>query len=189
MNRSGVVKATIVGHSTGAQVAASLARRHPGAVEHLVLVGPTGDPRAPSAPAVIGRWFAKAPSEPLAFNALACREPVGLGVRRMLATLRAALADPFLDNLSRVSLPTLVVRGERDRICRQRWAQEATAAVRHRHLVTVHERAHTLVHSAPEELAKVFVDFVGGGFRRSEPPTSHRRAATCRASSWRRDAL
>lgn len=172
MSEAGVRKAILLGHSIGAQVAASLAIRHPGVVERLVLVGPTGDPQAASVPAVIGRWFANAPAEPLAFNALACRELVEVGVRRMVATLRAALADPFVENLPRLPMPTLVVRGERDRVSPQRWAVEINSVLREGRLVSVPRFAHTVVYSAPDELARVVADFVRSDVRFEAPGSS-----------------
>lgn len=160
---AGVRKAIVLGHSIGAQVAASLAVRQPAVVDRLVLVGPTGDPEAASVPAVIGRWFANAPSEPVSFNALACRELVQVGVRRMVATLRAALADHFVPNVRRLQMPTIVVRGERDRVSPQRWAEEIDALLGHGHLVTISRFAHTVVYSAADELADVVGDFVRSG--------------------------
>jgi pimeloyl-ACP methyl ester carboxylesterase len=150
---------TVLGHSIGAQIAASLVVRHPDLVERLVVVGPTGDPRAHSLRAVLGRWLATAPSEPLGFNALACREVADLGPRRMIGALQAALADPFVETLARVAVPALVVRGERDRVAPQRWAEEVGAALGAR-VIVVRGVSHTLVYSAAFQLVHAVVTFL-----------------------------
>jgi 2-hydroxy-6-oxonona-2,4-dienedioate hydrolase len=151
---------TLVGHSIGAQSAASVVVRHPDLVGRLVVVGPTGDPRAHSVAAVVRRWLATAPAEPLRFNALACREVADVGPRRMIGVLRAALADPFVETLARVAVPALVVRGERDRVAPQRWAEEAGATLGAR-VIVVPDVAHTLVYSAAFQLVDAVVSFLG----------------------------
>ncbi len=179
---AGFRRPTVLGHSVGAQVAASLALRHPEAVGRLVLVGPTGDPRVHSVAAVFARWLCNAPAEPLRFNALASRELLEVGSRQMIRTLRAALADPFLDNLGRVVVPTLVIRGQRDRVASQRWAEEAGGRLRSARVVVVPGVAHTVVYSAPSELAGLVADFAGGGhgppgwFPRPATPPSQRES-------------
>ena len=151
---------TVVGHSIGAQIAASVVVRHPGLVDRLVVVGPTGDPRARSVTAVLGRWFATAPSEPLGFNALACREVADLGPRRIIGAVRAALADPFVETLTRVAVPALVVRGERDRVSPQRWAEEVGSMIGAR-VIVVPGVSHSLVYSAAFQLVHAVVTFLG----------------------------
>lgn len=81
----------------------------------------------------------------------------------MIRTLRAALADPFLDNLGRVVVPTLVIRGQWDRVAPQRWAEEAGGRLRSARVVVVPGVAHTVVYSAPSELAGLVAEFAGGG--------------------------
>ena len=156
----GLGEPTVLGHSVGAQIAASLAGRHPDAVGRLVLAGPTGDPKARSVTAVIGRWLATAPAEPLAFNLLACRELCDVGPRRMVRTVQAALADPFFDNLARVRAPTVVVRGERDRVAPQRWCEEVASRLGNTPVFVVPGRAHTLVYSSPAQLARTVSDLL-----------------------------
>jgi pimeloyl-ACP methyl ester carboxylesterase len=48
------------------------------------------------------------------------------GVGRALGTFGHALADRIEDKLPLVQVPTLVVRGARDRIVPQAWAEEVT---------------------------------------------------------------
>ena len=49
------VPAVVVGHSMGAQIALEVAVRHPGVVDRIVLVGPTVDPSARTAPRQLWR--------------------------------------------------------------------------------------------------------------------------------------
>lgn len=150
------------GHSIGAQVAVELARRHPAAVRGLVLAGPTGDPTVRAALGLWGRWLATAPREPLAFNALAVRELLGVGPRRMLATARAAVSDPFFAKLRSVGVPVLVVRGEHDRVATAAWAEQVRAGLGGAPLAVIHGVAHTIVFSAPRQLASLVAGFADG---------------------------
>lgn len=148
--------------SIGAQVAVELARRHPAAVRGLVLAGPTGDPTVRTALGLWGRWLATAPREPLAFNALAVRELLGVGPRRMLATARAAVSDPFFAKLRSVGVPVLVVRGEHDRVATAAWAEQVRAGLGGAPLAVIHGVAHTIVFSAPRQLASLVAGFADG---------------------------
>jgi pimeloyl-ACP methyl ester carboxylesterase len=82
------------------------------------------------------------------------------GVRRVLATFRLALADPIEDKLPRLQAPTLVVRGARDPIVPQRWAEEAARRLPRGRLVVVPGAAHTMCFTSPDELARVVRPFL-----------------------------
>ena len=163
----GVDGAVVVGHSIGAQVAVELACRVPTAVRGLVLVGPTGDPALRSALKLWGGWMATAPREPLSFNALTVRELLSVGPRRMLATARAAVDDPFVTKLRAVDVPALVVRGEHDRVAPAAWAERVRATLG-APLATIGGVAHTVVFSAPHQLASLIAGFGAGVAARAE---------------------
>ena len=54
----GARNVALAGHSASCQVVAEAARRQPGRITALVLVGPTTDPRAPTWPRLAARWLA-----------------------------------------------------------------------------------------------------------------------------------
>jgi pimeloyl-ACP methyl ester carboxylesterase len=150
-----VGRPVLVGHSIGAQIVLDLARRRPQALSGLVLVGPTGDPATTTVGRLWARWLATAPREPLAFNALVLRELAEVGPRRMLSTARSAVADPFEAKLQSVGVPCLVVRGEHDRVAPLEWADHVRTRLGGPPLEVIPGVAHTVVFSAPEQLASL----------------------------------
>jgi pimeloyl-ACP methyl ester carboxylesterase len=120
--------AVIVGHSMGAQVAMEVGARHPDAVKALVLVGPTVDPLARTGPRQLGRLLHDIAVENPKVIALGAREYVRAGPR-LGAKFRAMLAHRPEDVLPRVSAPTLVLRGEDDRVAPREWCERIAAAL------------------------------------------------------------
>ncbi len=152
---------TVVGHSIGAEVVVELARRRPGAVGRAVLVGPTGDPRVRRVLGLWWRWWANAPGEPLAFHRLALAEARSVGPGRMWRTMQLALDDPTTPKLEGLGLPTLLVRGEHDRVAPQRWLEQLADMVPQSELAVIPGAAHTVVHHAPIQLARLVSRFAG----------------------------
>jgi 2-hydroxy-6-oxonona-2,4-dienedioate hydrolase len=62
-------------------------------------------------------------------------------------------------------VPTLVVRGSRDPIVPQRWAEEATHLLPEGRLVVIPDMPHTLIYNAPRQLARVILPFLSGDER------------------------
>jgi pimeloyl-ACP methyl ester carboxylesterase len=157
---AGLDSPDLVANSFGCQVTLQLAASHPERVARAVLIGPTTDPRARSAMGQIARWLRNAPHEPPALGLVVARDYLDAGPRRILATFRAALADPLTERLARIDAPVLVVRGERDAIVPERWASELTESLPDARLVTIPDHAHTLNYSAPRELARAIRPFL-----------------------------
>ena len=162
MAASGLEGSTVAGHSVGAQVAADLAVRHADLVSHIVLAGPTADQGARSVIVQLGRWFANAPTEPPAFNALATYEVAEIGPARMLASIRLAVDDAIEDKLPDIGWPVLLVRGERDRVAPQRWLEELQGRRPGSRVAVLAEAAYTVVYSHPVEHARLVLDHVAG---------------------------
>ncbi len=77
------------------------------------------------------------------------------GWLRTLRTFHNSLRDPIEAKLSAVACPTLVVRGSRDPICRQDWAEFVARRLPLGRLVVIPDVAHTLCYTAPDRLAEV----------------------------------
>jgi pimeloyl-ACP methyl ester carboxylesterase len=122
----GLSSVAVVGNSFGCQVAVELAVRHPDRVCGLVLVGPTMDPAARTAPRQILRWLHDtAKEDPLQLPILV-RDVRDAGLHRVVGTLVHALRDPIEDKLPLVRVPVLVTRGSREPIVPVAWATTAT---------------------------------------------------------------
>jgi 2-hydroxy-6-oxonona-2,4-dienedioate hydrolase len=139
-----------VGNSLGCQVVAELAAESPDLVQSIVFVGPTVDRRARSAPRQLARLVRDAPREQLSLVGTWIRDLYSAGLRRAWGTLGVALRDDIEDKLPRIRAPRLVVRGARDPLAPQRWAEEVA---RGGELAVIPGAAHAAHHSHPREVA------------------------------------
>jgi 2-hydroxy-6-oxonona-2,4-dienedioate hydrolase len=158
---AGHPRVALVANSFGAQVATTAAVRHPAAVERLVLIGPTVDPAARNLPAQALRWLRCFPDEDTAVLAVMARDVADVGVLHAAHLLRVMLHDRIEERLPDVRQPTLVIRGERDRIVPQRWAQEAAHLLPDGRLVVLPGQAHMPHWSRPEALVTHLRAFLG----------------------------
>ena len=166
MEAVGIGSAVLVGNSVGCQVIADLALRHPERVERAVLQGPTMDPEARTAFRQAARLALDGTREPLSLLPIMLLDYLSAGLRRSFATFQYALEDPIEEKLPRVRVPTLVVRGERDPIVPQRWAEGVARLLPEGRLGVVPGAAHTMNYGAPSELARVVRAFVREGGER-----------------------
>lgn len=155
----GLERPPLLGNSLGCQILVDLAARRPGRVGPLVLVGPTVDRRRRSfrgqAVALVRDWLREPSLTPVALYDYAV-----FGPRRFLQTARSTLADRPEDKLPRVLAPVLVVRGERDGFITREWAEEVAAAAPNGRFAQVRGTAHAVNFTAPEELARLTLDFL-----------------------------
>ena len=145
--------ASLLGNSFGCQVIVELAVRRPELVDRAVFVGPTVDRRRRSWTSQAARLAVDALREPPSLVALAVRDYFETGPVRTLRMAREALSDPLEAELPALRAPLLVVRGERDPLCPQDWAEEVTRLAPRGRLVVVPGAAHAAHYSHAPELA------------------------------------
>lgn len=162
----GLESAVLVGNSLGCQIIADLATRHAGAIHAAVLAGPTMDRHARTAPRQIGRWLLDWTLERPSLAAAHARDYYQAGLRRAWATFRHALRDPIEQKLPALTAPTLVVRGGRDPIVPQAWAEEVTALLPNGTLRVLPRAPHVVNYTTPDRFARCVADFL------SRPPVS-----------------
>lgn len=153
-------EAALVGNSMGCQVIAHLAARRPALVERAVLQAPTMDPHGRSVSRHVARFLLDVPREPLSLVPLELGDLLAAGARRGWRTFRYALEDRIEENLPRMRAPALVVRGSRDSICPQRWAEEATRLLPNGRLVNLDGVAHAANFGAPARFTELIQDFL-----------------------------
>jgi 2-hydroxy-6-oxonona-2,4-dienedioate hydrolase len=161
MTSAELARAAVVGNSFGCQIATEFAVRNPERTTCLVLLGPTMDPRALTAARQIARWLRNSVHERPSQLPLLVRDYRAAGLRRTAQTFRYALQDRIEQRLPRIAKPALVVRGERDPIVPQRWAEEAARLLPQGRLMVVPGAGHTLNYNAPEETARILTRFLG----------------------------
>lgn len=120
--------AVVIGHSMGAQIALEVAVRHPEVAERIVLVGPTVDPAARTAPRQLWRLLRDIAIESPRVIARGAREYVRAGPN-LRAKFRSMLVHRPEDVLSRARLPALVLRGEDDLVAPPAWCRRVADAL------------------------------------------------------------
>lgn len=124
-----VPRTVLVGQSMGCQVVVDSLARYPEAADRAVLIGPTTDPRRRSLLGHAARLTVDGTREPWRANRVVLTEYARAGMRRYLATAAFMFADKIEHKLSRVAVPTLVVRGSEDAIARDDWVSRMADAL------------------------------------------------------------
>jgi 2-hydroxy-6-oxonona-2,4-dienedioate hydrolase len=160
MEAAGLERALFLGNSLGCQTLADFAARYPERTEGLVLQGPTMDAEARSVREQLWRWLVNSMRERSAQLPLLVHDYWEAGLPRFLDSFRMALRDRIEDKLPQVEAPTLVVRGSRDPIVSQRWAEQVTGLLPRGRLAVIPGGTHTLNFAAPLELVRVLQPFL-----------------------------
>lgn len=163
MDGVGLDRAALLGNSLGCQVIVRFAIRHPERLTKAVLVAPTIEPRARSPLRQAWRLLLDAPRESPSMIPIAVREYLRAGPRHTWNTLEEAIQAHVEERLPGVRVPTLVVRGERDPIVPQPWAEAVARLLPRGRLVVIPGAPHAVNYSAPEALVRVVRPFLAGG--------------------------
>lgn len=145
----------VVANSLGCQVVTELAVRQPERVGPLVLVGPTVDPARRRGRHQLFAALRDCAREPLQLVAIAAADDVGVGMRRLLATARAALDDRIEERLPLVEQPTVVIRGGADGFVGEAWAEQVSSLLPDGRLVVLPGEPHAVHFTRPASVAAV----------------------------------
>lgn len=153
-------QAVFLGNSLGGQILIDLAARYPARVQGLVLVGPTVDPTARTVIQQASRLLVDFLYEkPSLFYHLFI-DLWRAGVWRTWQTFHYALWDYTEEKLAAIQAPTLVVRGDRDRVAPQRWVEAITARLAKGQLYVIPKGPHCVNYTTPGALTQVVQRFV-----------------------------
>jgi pimeloyl-ACP methyl ester carboxylesterase len=150
----------LVGNSFGCQVAVTLSVERPDLVGAVVLIGPTVDPAARSIVGQALRWVHDAVYEDKRQAAILAADLRDAGMRRVFGTLALSVADRIEPKLPRLRVPTLLMRGARDRVAPQRWISEAARLTTGSTAVVIAGAAHNVVTTAGPEVAAAIDAFI-----------------------------
>lgn len=160
MRAIGLSRVPLLGNSQGCQVIANLAVRHPELVSCAVLQGPTSPPEERSWFWQSIRWRQNSSRNPPSLSPITWGDYRRSGYIRVLRTFHYSLKDHIEDQLPRIKVPVLIVRGECGPICRADWAERLAGLLPQGRLVEIPKVAHTVVYTAPVELAWVTQSFL-----------------------------
>lgn len=151
----GLEDATLVGNSAGCQYIVACARRFADITGRLVLIGPTVDPQARSAGAQVARWLRCGVTPDVAQVPIVIKDVRDAGLRRVRRTFRAVLDDAIEEALPHVTNPTLVLRGDRDRLVPRRWAEQVRWLLPTAELVEIARAGHVAHLTHAQQVAGV----------------------------------
>lgn len=153
-------QAIFLGNSLGGQILIDLAARYPERVDRLILVGPTVDPQARTviqqATRLLVDFVFEKPS--LLYHLLI--DSWRAGVWRTWQTFQYALADYSEEKLGAIGAPTLVVRGERDRVAPQRWIETIVQRLPNGQAAVIEGGPHCVNYTTPDALVQVVQTFL-----------------------------
>jgi 2-hydroxy-6-oxonona-2,4-dienedioate hydrolase len=170
MDTVGIGRAAFLGNSMGCQVIAELAVRHPERIDRLILVGPTVDPSARTLGRELPRFLKDGASERPSLLLLVGRAYGREGLRRLRQEMDAVLEDRIEDKLPRITAPSLVVRGERDAVAPQAWAEEVARKLGAGKVRVLPGKGHAPNYSAPDELMRVIRPFLSASLAAAHFP-------------------
>jgi pimeloyl-ACP methyl ester carboxylesterase len=157
--RPGTEPVVLIGHSQSCLVVAAAAVGDPRVVG-LLLLGPTPDPRLRRFPVLVARWVRTAAREPWWQVPLVVRQWLRTGAPAMVALWRRTVTQRLDDILGRVEVPVVVVRGARDALVPRDWAAHLAGCAPLGRLVELPGAAHMVVHTRPEDVARVARELV-----------------------------
>lgn len=151
---------TPVGHSMGAQVVAELAARHPHLVTHAVLIAPTVNRHERTVAKQSLRMLQDSTNNsPLvAMKSLTAYARTGPGW--FAKKLGPTISHRIEDCLPKITAPTLVLRGENDRMVPRSWAREVTDLLQQGTLQEIADRGHEALISSGEPVARLILNWL-----------------------------
>lgn len=156
----GLQTAALAGNSAGCQFIVDCVTRHRDITGPVVLIGPTTDPAARTAPRQFGRWLATGRYADIAQLPVLLADCRDAGLHRVAATFRFVLDDRVEDKLPAVPAPVLVLRGDRDPIVPHRWAAQIAWLVADGRLEELPGGAHVVHFTKPDATAAVIRRFL-----------------------------
>jgi 2-hydroxy-6-oxonona-2,4-dienedioate hydrolase len=160
MDKVGIQKADFLGNSYGCQILTEFAIRHEARTCRLILVGPTVDPLHRSVPSQALRLMLTSRYEDKSLSRLNRQDYRKAGLKQIAGTVLHCFRHRMEERLPLVSVPTLVIRGSRDRVVPQRWAEEVLKLLPRGELKVVPGAGHSLNYSHPIELVRTIRPFL-----------------------------
>ncbi|MCC6790387.1 MAG: alpha/beta hydrolase, partial [Thermomicrobiales bacterium] len=96
--------------------------------------------------------------EPPRLTALVLRDYLRAGLGRSVSTLRAMNAHPMPARLQSLSIPSLLVVGDRDPVVPRAWAREVIERLPRGRIVVIDDGTHGIQYAEPDALAGAIRD-------------------------------
>ena len=147
----------LIGQSMGCQIVLEAALRAPELIERLVAIGAVTDPDERSALMQGLRLVQDVLGETPATNWRVFSEYLKCGPRRYLATLPSMLDYDTDAAAAAVTVPTMLIRGSHDPICRRPWARRLAARLAVGGLIEIPGAHHNAMSTHPRAAASAIL--------------------------------
>jgi 2-hydroxy-6-oxonona-2,4-dienedioate hydrolase len=165
MDAVGLRRVAFLANSMGCQIVADLAVRYPERVDRLIFLGPTLDPEAHTVRQQLPRLLRAGAAERASLPPLMIADYLRTRPRRLVKEMKAMFADRIEEKLPKIEAPAMVVRGERDAVIPQGWAEEVARLLDTDQLVVIPDASHALNYSVADELMRRIRPFLREGER------------------------
>ncbi len=153
-------KPVLVGNSMGCQIIAEITAGSNSIASKIILQGPTIAPNQNSLSQQLVKFIRNIPEEKFSLKIIAVKNYFSSGIWRIYKTFRLAQRNNIEENLLKIEIPTLIVRGEDDPIVDAGWAEEAVKKLKRGKLVTLKNASHAGNYDEPEEFSKIIKNFI-----------------------------
>ena len=160
MDAIGLEQAYLLGNSMGCHVIAIMAALHREHVAGTIFVSPVGHPGRRNTLWLVMRALNDFVREPRSLWAIMFRDFLKAGGRRTVLTLNHMQECPLEVWLPQVHIPSLVVRGGRDRIVPERWIERVVALLPQGRGAVIGDAGHVPNFSHPARLTALVRAFV-----------------------------
>jgi pimeloyl-ACP methyl ester carboxylesterase len=162
MDGVGVERAVLLGNSLGCPITAQFVHAHRDRIQGAIFCSPAGG--------IYNQPFLKGVSqllrvlfrEPLSLAPVTAGDYLHYGVLPSINLARSMLAQPTIQRIAEMTIPTLVVLGSRDPLVSESRARVIAPQLPHVTAVTIDGAAHALNWSHPEQLANVVRSWLEG---------------------------
>lgn len=161
LRERGITDAVVLGHSMGSQIAAEVGARHPDVVSGLILAGPTVNSAARNVGAQLAYLLRDIVGERPVVWFRGAREYLR-GGPNLLRKMRATIVHEPEKAYPRITVPTLVIRGQHDPLAPTSWCREIVDAVPDARFAEIPDHGHGTLISDPWQAAEKIREFVAG---------------------------
>jgi pimeloyl-ACP methyl ester carboxylesterase len=153
LQKMGVTRAALVGHSMGTQFATELAVQRPDLVSHIVLLGPVVNSARRTVREQMLALGLDSMRESPTGNAVVLTDYVRAGLRWYLTELPVMMSYDLEARLALVPQPVLVIRGSRDPVAPRPWCEKLAATAPDGRFLEIPGKPHMIQHGAAARTA------------------------------------
>jgi pimeloyl-ACP methyl ester carboxylesterase len=148
LQKMGLRRIVLIGHSMGTQFAAELAGQRPDLVSHVVLLGPVVDPEHSTVFQQSMALGLDSLRESPVGNAMVFSDYLRSGPRWYLTELPVMMSYDLAAQIALVPQPVLVIRGSHDPVAQRPWCEKLAATAPDGRFLEIPGKPHMVQHGA-----------------------------------------